>query len=130
VVEALQTREEVATTYLQTLQALAAEMTAAMSAIAGNALSDLEDSVAKQEILCASLLSMKRTLPRESRSAAHRELLPQLASVNALNQQYASLLKHSGRSIALLSALCQSHTGRSQEARGSRSKHQTWSCEM
>jgi hypothetical protein len=130
VVEAFQTREDFASSYLQTLQSLASEMTVAMSAIAGNALSDLEASVAKQEMLCADLITMKRTVPREVRSAAHRELLPQLASVNALNMQYASLLKHSGKSIALLSALCQSHTGRTQEARGSRLKHQTWSCEM
>jgi hypothetical protein len=128
--ETLQPREEFPSNYLQTLQALAAEMNIAMAAIAGNALSALEASVAKQEMLCATLTSMKRAVPVELRASAHRALLPQLAAVNTLNLQYASLLKHSGKSIALLSALCQSHTGRSQEARGPRLKHQTWSCEM
>jgi hypothetical protein len=130
VVEPQPTIGDFASSYLQTLQALASEMTVAMCAIAGNALSDLEDSVAKQEMLCANIVAMKRTYPIDQRFAAHHKLLPQLASVNALNQQYAALIKHSGRSIALLSALCQSHTGRSQEARGIRSKHQTWSCEI
>jgi flagellar biosynthesis anti-sigma factor FlgM len=130
VVEALPTSIEFASSYLQTLQTLAAEMTTAMRAIAGNALSDLEDSVTKQEVLCAALVSMKKSVPVEIRSAAHRSLLPQLASVNALNQQYAALLRYTGSSVALLSALCQSHTGRSQEARNARLKHQTWSCEI
>jgi hypothetical protein len=44
--------------------------------------------------------------------------------------QYAALLKHSGRSIALLVSLCRTHTGQLPETGLSRSKCQTWSCEI
>jgi hypothetical protein len=134
--------DTLATTYLQQLYALAQEMNGAISAIAGNALLALEGSVAKQEMLCAGLAAMKSAAQRELRIAAHRaspiqpnaavasEIWAASEAIRALNLQYASLLKHSGRSIALLSALCRSHSGQFQEARGPRLKHQTWSCEM
>jgi hypothetical protein len=51
-------------------------------------------------------------------------------ALRELNLQYSALLRHAGRSVALLASLCRSHTGRIQEARGTRLKHQTWSCEM
>jgi hypothetical protein len=134
--------DTLAATYLRQLHALMQEMNVAMSAIAGNALSSLEGSVAKQEMLCAGLASMKSAAQREFRTAAHQasptqpnaavalEIRTSSGAIRTLNLQYASLLKYSGRSIALLSALCKSHTGQFQEARSPRLKHQTWSCEM
>jgi len=139
--EPVQKREELAATYLEQLQALASEITVATNAIAANALTTLQESVARQEMLCASLAMFVKLFGEGSRSpevvlatnsdnsiegkirAARRTLVE-------LNLKYAALLRHSGKSLALLISLCNSHTGRFQEARGLRLKQQTWSCEM
>ena len=119
--------------YLLQLQALAFEIAVAMDAIAANALTSFQESVAKQEMLCSVLANMAKTIRSgeqpppvlsDSRIGAASEAIRQL------NLQYAALLKHSGRSIALLASLCRSHTGQFEEARGPRAKRQTWSCEM
>jgi hypothetical protein len=139
--EALHQRDQLVTAYLQQLQALAFEISVAMDAIAANALPRFQESVAAQEMLCGSLVSMANTVSEGYRSSDQSlplcidptvELKIRAAgrAIQELNLQYAALLKHSGRSIALLISLCRSHTGRSQEARGPRLKHQTWSCEM
>jgi hypothetical protein len=139
--EAVQTRDQIAASYLQQLQALAAEISVATDAIAANALSGFQESVARQEMLCASLVRMANTVSEGFRSserpllscidpAVELKIRATSGAIRELNLQYAALLKHSGRSIALLASLCRSHTGRFQEARGPRSKHQTWSCEM
>lgn len=138
---AIQTPDELAASYLQQLQELALEISVATDAIAANALTRLQESVAKQEMLCTSLATMANAFG--DGSAASEKLVTQLSdttikskirsarrAVVELNLQYAALLKHSGKSISLLISLCRSHTGRSQEARGPRSKQQTWSCEM
>jgi hypothetical protein len=139
--DGLQTRDQLAAGYLQHLQALALEISAAMGAIAANSLANLQDSIAKQEMLCASLAPMVNALGDGPRTGERTSLLCSDAAVDAkiraarravidLNLQYAALLKHSGKSIALLLSLCRSHTGNFQEARGPRLKRQTWSCEM
>jgi hypothetical protein len=139
--EAPQTRDQLVASYLQQLQALAAEISVAMDAIAANALSRLQESVSKQEMLCFNLATMANTVSEGTRSsdrplaehidgAVELKIRAATKAIRELNLQYAALLKHSGKSIALLSLLCNSHTGRFQEARGSRMKYQTWSCEM
>jgi hypothetical protein len=139
--KALQERDRAATTYLQQLQALATEISAAMDAIAANALPRFQESVAKQEMLCASLANMASSVSEElgmSEQPLLKGIDPAVelrirttsVAIRELNLKYAALLKHSGKSIALLISLCRSHTGRFQEARGPRLKHQTWSCEM
>jgi hypothetical protein len=138
---ALPKRDQLAATYLQQLQALAFEITVATDAIAANALAKFQESVSKQEMLCATLAAMASTVSdgfRPSDQSSLPGIDPQVqskiraahGSIRKLNLQYAALLKHSGRSIALLSSLCRSYTGQYQEARGPRSKRQTWSCEM
>jgi hypothetical protein len=112
-----------------------------MDAIAGNALSTLEESVAKQEIICARLSAMAKSadvslrslpvsIPRCLDGSVEFKIVTASAAIRTLNLQYASLLKHSGRSIRLLTSLCRSHSGQIQEDRGHRLKRQTWSCEM
>jgi hypothetical protein len=139
--QALQTRDEIAARYLQQLQALAFEISVATDAIAANALPKLQESVAKQEMLCSDLATMadsvnegfrssERTLLAHSDNAVELKIRATSKAISELNLQYAALLKHSGRSIALLASLCRSHTGNFQEAHGPRRKHQTWSCEM
>ena len=139
--EMLETRDQVAATYLEQLQALAFEISVTMDAIADNALPTLQESVAKQEMLCASLATMADTVnqcfgspgePSRPRTdaAIDGKIRSTSAAICDLNLQYAALLRHSGKSIAVLASLYRSHTGQFQEARGPRSKHQTWSCEM
>jgi hypothetical protein len=138
---ALPTRDQLSSTYLQQLQALAVEITLAMDAIAANELSGFQESVAKQEMLCANLVQMANAVSNGSRSSGQQllasddsavDLKIQAASeaVRELNLQYAALLKHSGRSVALLASLCRSHIGQLEGVRGTTLKHQTWSCEM
>lgn len=139
--EALQKRDQIAATYLQEMQELAFEIKVAMDAISSNTLSRFQESVARQEMLCASLVSMVNTVGegfRSSEQPLRSGLEPSVevkirtasGALRDLNLQYAALLKHSGRTIALLALLCRSHSGQFQEARGPRLKHQTWSCEM
>jgi len=139
--EALQTRDQIAATYLQYLQTLAAEISAATDAIAANSLLGFQESVSRQESICASLASMADPFNcgfRSSDDPSHLCAAPAvearirvtIGTIRELNLQYAALLKHSSRSIALLASLCRSHTGCFQEARGPRLKYQTWSCEM
>jgi hypothetical protein len=123
------------------LQALAGEICVAMDAITTNQLVTFKESVANQEMLCASLETLVHSVSHGF-PVTEQHLLssidPSVAlkiqaasgALHELNLQYAALLKHSGRTIALLASLCRSHTGEFQEARGPRSKHQTWSCEM
>jgi hypothetical protein len=138
---ALRTRDEIAAKYLQQLQALAVEISSAMDAIACNALPKFQECVAKQEILCDTLASMAKTVgegfqppTRPSQDSADSAMSQKIwaasLSIRNLNLQYAALLKHSGKSIALLASLCRSQSGQFPEACGARSKRQTWSCEM
>lgn len=135
------TRDQIAATYLQQLQALAGEISVAMDAISGNALPKLQESIAKQEMICASLATTTKTVcegigsPERASfpgidTAVDQKIQSTRKAILDLNLQYAALLKHSGRTIALLTSLCRSHTGQFQEAHGPRLKYQTWSCEM
>jgi hypothetical protein len=139
--QSVQTHDQLAGEYLVQLQALAFEISAAMDAIAGNALTSFQESVAKQEMLCGVLAGMAnaisarvklsgQTLLVLSDSTVERKIRATSEAIRELNLQYAALLRHSGRSIALLASLCRFHTGQFQEARGHRSKRQTWSCDI
>jgi hypothetical protein len=139
--EAVQSHDQLAASYLQQLQALAFEISVAMDAIARNALTSFQESVAKQEMLCAVLANLANTsgapagfsgqLPLGvGDNSVARNIRATTTAIRDLNLRYAALLKHSGRSIALLVSLCRSHTGQIEEAGSSRLKRQTWSCEM
>ncbi len=137
---ATRTGDELANAYLQQLLSLALEIRLGMEAIASNAFSRFRESVAKQEMLCDLLTSIARTIHAEASSGQGQltvsdhsleERIRQTSeAIRQLNLQYAALLRHSGRSLALLASLCRSYTGKFQEARGPRLKRQTWSCEM
>lgn len=132
--------DELANAYLQQLQELASEISVAMEAIATNALTSFQESVARQEMLCHMIAGIAKTIrakvwsPEQHLLVSDRFLEAKIRqtseAIRKQNLQYAALLRHSGRSIALLASLCQSHTGQIQEARGPRLKRQTWSCEM
>ena len=139
--EAIQTHDQLAAAYLLQLQTLAFEISVAMDAIAANAHTSFQESVAKQEMLCSVLAHMAKTIDGNVRSSeqplvvlSDSSIEPRIRAaseaIRGLNLQYAALLRHSGRAIAILASLCRTHTGEFQEARGPRSKRQTWSCEM
>jgi hypothetical protein len=139
--EAVQIHDQLAASYLQQLQALAFEISLAMDAIARNAITSFQESVAKQEMLCAVLANLANCIGAPTSSSERlplglsdnsvaQKISATTTAIRDLNLQYAALLKHSGRSIALLVSLCRTHTGQLQEAGLSRSKRQTWSCEM
>jgi hypothetical protein len=139
--EAVQIHDQLAASYLQQLQALAFEISLAMDAIARNAITSFQESVAKQEMLCAVLANLANSIGAPTSSSERlplglsdnsvaQKISATTTAIRDLNLQYAALLKHSGRSIALLVSLCRTHTGQLQEAGLSRSKRQTWSCEM
>jgi len=135
----LQEHDQLAVSYLQQLQDLAFEISIAMDAIAANALSRFQESVAKQEMLCFNLMLLADAIregfpalkdPLNSYEPPYQRVLAASEAIRKLNLRYAALLKHSGRSIALLSSLCRNHLGESKEVRGLTLKRQTWSCEM
>ena len=105
--EPLQAREKVYTHQLETLRQ---EIHVAMSAISGNALGALEDSLWRQEVLCASLNRVLQSLQgaKIGPSALHR-MQATAASLHALNQTYANLVQQSRASTDLMYALCQNY---------------------
>jgi hypothetical protein len=127
--------------YLEQLEELISEMNVGMQAIATNSVDVLRESIAKQESLCASLaaasLADDMRLQQLSQSPhplgendVDRMIWEASNAVRQLNLHYAALLKHSGSTITVLSALCSNHTGTSNEPHGPWSKQQTWSCEI
>jgi hypothetical protein len=137
----VQDRSRKAVEYLQLLRSMSRELEIAMQAIAQNALPDLEESVANQQILSARLVELAdeisvplRTNPDVSPALIDENLMHQIRVANdglqKLNRGYAALLQHSSRSVALMASLFSSFKGQFQEASGPRLKYQTWSCQM
>ena len=137
----VQDRDGKAAEYLQSLHSLTVELEKAMQAIAQNDVSDLEESIANQQVLSARLSKLANELcvPLEAKPAISHAILDagltqQIRSANEtlqnLNQRYAALLQHSSHSVALMASLFNSFKGQFQEASGPRLKHQTWSCQM
>jgi hypothetical protein len=139
--DAVQDRDLKAAEYLQSLHSLTQELERAMQAIAHNELSELEESIASQQILSARLSELANELcvPLEAKPAIsqvpmdknlEQQIRAASGTLQTLNHRYAVLLQHSSRSVALMASLFSSFKGQLQEASGPRSKHQTWSCQM
>ena len=127
--------------YLETAHSLVRELERAMLAISCNGLSDLEESLAEQEVLTIRLRSIRRQLwvvndtqPACLRPIPDRELPGDLvtahAELQAVNRVYEAVLGHSSHSAAQMTTLLGSVKGNFQEASGPRRKYQTWSCRM
>jgi hypothetical protein len=142
---AVEDRKVKATEYLEILRSLASEMEKAMQAIAQNALPELEESVASQQIMSSRLLVLAdeispslKSNPAVSSAGADpgvdKDVMHQVQiagdTLQKLNRRYAALLQHSSRSVALMASLFNSYKGQIKEASGPRLKHQTWSCRM
>jgi hypothetical protein len=134
-------RDRKAVEYLQALRSLTHELENAMQAIACNSLSELEESIDGQQVLCARLnkLADDMCVPLEAGPAISLPCIDEdlglqirsaAGTLQKLNRQYAALLRHSSRSVARMASLFSSFQGQFQEASGPRLKHQTWSCQM
>lgn len=130
-----------ATEYLQTLRSLVCELKTALDAISQNALSDFEESVANQEVLSVRLgllagnLSVSRDLnlsipQTHMDNDLKRQIRDAAEELQQLNRGYAALLQYSSHSGAMMASLVASFNGQFQEASGSGSQYQTWSCQM
>lgn len=112
-----------------------------MRAIAGNNLSEFEESVANQQALSLELGELADEM-RDSALAQNaagiesvepglmRDIRDAAGELRRLNLRYSILLKYSSRSVALMAALFHSFKGQFQEASGARLRHQTWSCRV
>ncbi len=127
--------------YLDTAHSLVRELERAMSAISCNSLSDLEESLAEQEVLTVRLRSLRRQLwvfngsqSSYLRPALGTELPSDLVTAHdtlqAVNRVYETVLVHSSHSAALMTSLLSSAKGNLQEVSGPRLKYQTWSCQI
>jgi predicted O-linked N-acetylglucosamine transferase (SPINDLY family) len=136
-----QNRNRKAAEYLQLLGVLATELEKAMHAIAHNALSELEESVANQHALSSKLTALVSEIcvPLETEAAGSQTRLDESMmqqirsasdSLETLNRRYAALLQHSSRCVAQMAALFNSARGQIKEGSGPRVKYQTWSCQM
>ena len=121
--------------FVEQLEGLSVEIRTAMAAIAGDRLTAFEQSVSRQEVLCGRLqptASIARSATAGEISAADRELAARLRTatrnLEALNLEYAALLRHCGRSVQLMAALTHNYAQPEKQA-GRRAKRQTWSCE-
>ena len=96
--------------YSYQLETLREEIQVALSAISGNALGALQDSLWRQEVLCAGLNRLLHSLQETGvdLSALHR-MRAATASLYALNQTYADLVQQSRESTDLMYALCQNY---------------------
>ena len=127
--------------YLEATHSLLHELERAMLAISRNGLTDLEESLAAQELLTLRLRGLRPqssvfsdTQPECLRSALDKEMATELVraqtELQAVNRVYDAVLGYSTHSAALMKSLLGSGQGKFQEASGSRSKYQTWSCRM
>jgi hypothetical protein len=127
--------------YLQLMRSLARELERAMTAIAQNSFTQLEESVSSQQAMSARLAELASGLhvaqPTASATSLidpEDDLMLQIrvasAALQSLNQRYAALIAHSSRSVAMMVSLFNSFQGNLQEAPRARPKLQTWSCQV
>jgi hypothetical protein len=136
-----QDRDRQAMEYLQIVRSLTSELERAMLAISCNALSDLEESIAEQEVLTSQLQVLYKELwvsrdvrlaimhPALDRGLANEALLAH-RELQELSRVYEAVLRSSSHSGSLMASLLGSYKGHFQEASGPRLKYQTWSCQM
>lgn len=130
-------RDQRAVEHLEVVRALIDELDRVMLAITCNAISDIEESLAGQEILVTRL----RALVGQDRCNVHSMHFPldqQLASeiivadaeLGKINRVYEAVLRYSSHSACAMASLLGSLKGQFPEASGPRLKYQTWSCQM
>lgn len=122
---------------LRQMDALATELGTAMTAIAANSLSRLHESLTLQRKgsleVSAAFAQIRSANAPEKPGPPHFDERLQAAALRlwTVNQQYAALLEHAGRSVSMLRSLYDGNDGiplRSLAARGLEQR-QTWSWE-
>jgi hypothetical protein len=131
------TREQADFQHLTRVQALTAEVAAAISAIEHNHLDQLQVAVANQERICNDLAARKWTPsslarkfaggPQAPTSETGEQIHAAHVTLAQLNRVYAGVVKRSKRSVELLSAL---YSGTGYGPQPSPSEIQTLSCEV
>jgi prophage DNA circulation protein len=130
--------------YLASLDSLARELDRAMEAVATRSLATFEDSVSRQQAVCARLSSepgraVKRRMDAVSEDAAadsaqDAELASRISEATAtlmtLNRRYSALLKHSGDTMRLFAGLFRSYAGYTPQGSVGSTQLHTWSCEL
>ena len=136
----VQTRDKGTLAFIEQVGDLSAEIRSAMLAIADDRLAAFEQSVSRQEFLSGKLRELAiqvGPLPRSAPSSgieadAQQDLSTRLrvtsATLQALNLQYAALLRHSGQSVRLMATLTNTYAQREKHP-GSQLKRRTWSWE-
>ena len=100
--------------YLEDLHALAREVETAIAAIASNALPLLQESIARQEMLCTLLLARSNRTRGElcfQGAMAWAEFEQEVEALGTTMRTYNTLLTRCGKTNALLISLCKSYTG-------------------
>ena len=100
--EPKQTPEEVQLAQVHSLQQ---EISVAISAISGNSLGALEESLWRQEVLCTSLKRLLQTLGRGTDSTTMIRMRSAMSDLHSLNKTYAVLVEQSRNANDLLYAL-------------------------
>jgi hypothetical protein len=115
---------------LHAAQALAAEMNAALSALAGNDLQRFESSVAAQEQLCERARGLFQLVPQQLTLTSLKQLAAAGRELRHENRVYAAVLTRAAQVCgALLSLYQDSPRGHSPDGRTLPAPH-TWSCEV
>lgn len=103
--------------YLECLEAMRQEVALAIAAIESNSLERLRESIANQEALCSRMEILAASAPggrrdfRAAGSPVSGQIFEESKKLQAIVFEYAALLRHSGRTVAVLTALCRSHLG-------------------
>ncbi|MGO8758261.1 MAG: hypothetical protein ACLQG3_09075 [Terracidiphilus sp.] len=120
---------------------MAFEIQRAMSAISGNSIGALEESLANQEAFSTRLMELADELstpslpdtparPALSDERVVHQIRNASDTLQSLNRRYAALLRFSSHSVALMVSLFSSYQGQFREGSGARMKLQTWSCQI
>jgi hypothetical protein len=113
---------------LQLVQAFQQEIRAAVRAISQNALTDLELSLWRQEMLCARLKrSMGPISSYDLREPLHGVLREALVDLKTESDRYERVVLRCSRSVIVLQDLCALYRG---TAPGSRANKLSFSCEV
>lgn len=116
--------------YLQVVQSLSTEMTAAISALARNDLGRFEASVAEQERLCEMARRLSQFLRCNSRlGTPPKELVAAGREMRQQNRAYATVLARGAQICRALLSVYQEARGGSPDGRIV-SGTNTWSCEV
>jgi hypothetical protein len=130
--------------YLLQLESLTAELEAGMDAFGDDNVSGFKESIARQQQICASLVSLTRQIAvgnqvagnpggeRRPESGVDRDLTRRIRraaeSLQACQRTYSALLKHASDSSRMFDGLCRSYTGLTDQSTGMCLRRSSWSC--